>query len=273
MATKPSSNVEVRAYRVDDAAQAYGLSRTTIYKLLSQGRLRAGSSWAEVASFCATRSKNCCGLAEMSPSFQDDAGQRPRARQPRRPAGARAFWQDVPIPKSRDICLLRPPSLPRGERFETLSDAARIDDANIARLLNFRPDLAAEIERCDEEGECASLPISARAARRYRRYFTAELLRIAEERKGPHQTATIYMRAFSAGELEAADLKLELEVLRKTLERSHFKGLILLGGTEVAWLARHNLWILHCHLLAIRVLQADWVVCASHCPMRAPQPH
>ena len=40
LATKPSSNVEVRAYRVDDAAQAYGLSRTTIYKLLSQGRLR-----------------------------------------------------------------------------------------------------------------------------------------------------------------------------------------------------------------------------------------
>ena len=211
-----------------------------------------------------------CGLADMSPSFEDDAGQPPRPRQPRRPAGARAFWQDVPIPKSRDICLLRPPSLPRGERFETLSDAARIDDANIARLLNSRPDLAAEIERCDEEGECASLPISARAALRYRRYFTAELLRIAEERKGPHQTATIYMRAFSAGELEAADLKLELEVLRKTLDRSHFKGLILLGGTEVAWLARHNLWILHCHLLATRVLEADWARLRKSLPDASP---
>jgi hypothetical protein len=174
-------------------------------------------------------------------------------------AGARAFWQDVPIPKSRDICLLRPPSLPRGERFETLTDAAKIDDANIARMLNFRPDLAAEIERCDEEGECASLPISARAARRYRRYFTAELLRIAEEREGPHQIATIYLRAFAASELEAADLKLEHGVLRKALQRSDFEGLILIGGTEIAWLARHNLWILHCHLLAIGVLEADWV--------------
>ena len=171
---------------------------------------------------------------------------------------ARAFWQDVPIPKSRDICLLRPPSLPRGERFETLIDAARIDDANIARLLNFRPDLAAEIERCDEEGECASLPISARAARRYRRYFTAELLRIAEELEGPHQTATIYLRALPPGELEAADLKLAHEALRKTLQRSGFEGSILIGGTEIAWIARHNLWILHCHLLAIGVPQADW---------------
>jgi hypothetical protein len=172
---------------------------------------------------------------------------------------APALWQDVPIPKSRDICLLRPPSLPPGERFEILTDAARIDDANIARLLNFRPDLAAEIERCDEEGECASLPLSARAARRYRRYFTAELLRIAEEREGPHQIPTIYLRAFAASELEAADLKLEHGVLRKTLQRSGFEGSILIGGTEIAWLARHNLWILHCHLLAIGVLQADWV--------------
>ena len=171
---------------------------------------------------------------------------------------APALWQDVPIPKSRDICLLRPPSLPPGERFETLIDATGIDNANIARLLNFRPDLAAEIERCDEEGECATLPISARAARRYRRYFTAELLRIAEEREGPHQTATIYLRAFPAGELEAADLKLGHGVLRKTLQRSGFEGSILIGGTEIAWTTRHNLWILHCHLLAIGVPQADW---------------
>jgi hypothetical protein len=173
-------------------------------------------------------------------------------------AGARAFWRDVPIPKSRDICLLRPPSLPRGERFETLTDAARIDDANIARLLNFRPDLAAEIERCHEEGEFAARPISARAARRYRRYKFAELLRVAEEHEGPHQIPTIYLRAFPAGELGAADLELAHGALRKTLQRSGFQGSILIGGTEIAWLAKQNLWILHSHLLAIGVQQADW---------------
>ena len=41
MATKPISNVEVRAYRVDAAAKAYGLSRTTLYKLLREGRLQS----------------------------------------------------------------------------------------------------------------------------------------------------------------------------------------------------------------------------------------
>ena len=41
MATKPISNVDVRAYRVDDAAKAYGLSRVTLYKLMAEGRLQS----------------------------------------------------------------------------------------------------------------------------------------------------------------------------------------------------------------------------------------
>jgi hypothetical protein len=125
-------------------------------------------------------------------------------------------------------------------------------------LLNLRPDLAAEIERCDEEGESAALPIGARAARRYRRYFTAELLRVAEEHEGPHQIATIFLLAFPAGELEAASLELAHGALRKTLERSGFQGSVLIGGTEIAWLANHDLWILHVHLLAIGARKADW---------------
>ncbi len=58
--------------------------------------------------------------------------------------------------------------------------------------------------------------------------------------------------------MEAAELKLEHGALRKTLQRSGFEGSVLIGGTEIAWLNKHNLWILHCHLLAIGVLQADW---------------
>jgi len=41
LATKPASNIDVRAYRVDAAARAYGLSRTTLYKLLAEGRLQS----------------------------------------------------------------------------------------------------------------------------------------------------------------------------------------------------------------------------------------
>jgi excisionase family DNA binding protein len=41
LATKPTSNIDVRAYRVDTAAKVYGLSRTTLYKLLAKGRLKS----------------------------------------------------------------------------------------------------------------------------------------------------------------------------------------------------------------------------------------
>ena len=36
---KPTSNLDIRAYRVGDAGKAYGLSRTTLYKLMAEGRL------------------------------------------------------------------------------------------------------------------------------------------------------------------------------------------------------------------------------------------
>jgi len=38
---KPASNIDVKAYHVDAAAKAYGLSRTTLYKLLAEGRLKS----------------------------------------------------------------------------------------------------------------------------------------------------------------------------------------------------------------------------------------
>ena len=185
------------------------------------------------------------------------------ARTPLTESGPKAarkpdLWQNVPILKSCDIALLRPPSLPRGKRFETLADAARIDEARIARLLSSRPDLAAEIEQREEDGRLVPSPISARDARRYRRYDTAERLRIAKEYEGLHEIATIYLRAFLAGQLHAADLKLAQAALRKTLQRAGFKGSILIGGTEVAWLAKDGLWILHCHLLAIGVPGDAW---------------
>jgi excisionase family DNA binding protein len=39
--TKRDSGPDVRAYHVDDAAKAYGLSRTTLYKLMAEGRLQS----------------------------------------------------------------------------------------------------------------------------------------------------------------------------------------------------------------------------------------
>ncbi len=170
----------------------------------------------------------------------------------------REFWRNVPIPKSRDIRLLRPATLPRGERFETRCDAMRINATRIEHLMNRRPDIAAMIEHCEGQAAPGSLLACARSARWFRICHTAELLRIAEMFEGPHQIATVYLNAYPAGSLGTADMKLAHGALRKKLQRCGFRGVILVGGTEVAWLAKREKWVLHLHLLAIGVPEDAW---------------
>jgi hypothetical protein len=174
-------------------------------------------------------------------------------------------WRIIGIRRSRDIRQLRPASLPRGERFETFQDALKNNKELVARLSRRVEclDLAAKIERCDAKAAPCSLPCCAICARRYRGYFFAELLRIANAYQGPHQIATIYLRAFSAGNLRAADINSAHESFRAKLRRAKLKDVIpedviLVGGTEVAWLAKYGKWVLHLHLLAIGVSDAAW---------------
>jgi hypothetical protein len=87
------------------------------------------------------------------------------AQTPRNSRRKPELWQKVGIPKSRDLRLLMPESLPKGQRFEAPADVAGVDDLLIAHLLNSRPDLAAEIERREEEGAFTPQPISARDGR------------------------------------------------------------------------------------------------------------
>jgi hypothetical protein len=180
------------------------------------------------------------------------------------------MWMDVKIAASKDIRLLRPSSLPVGTRFETFADAAAIDRQNIARLMARRPDLAAEIESYEIEGTARTSKITARATGRYRIYDTAERLRIAEENEGPQEIATIYLGAFPADQLRAAEMKRAHGALRTKLKRAGFSGTILTGGTEVAWVDKHGLWILHCHLLAIGVPEAAWERLRESLPSAGP---
>jgi hypothetical protein len=182
----------------------------------------------------------------------------------------RPLWFGDAIPPSHYMPLLRPPSLPKGERFETFADATRIDRQNIARLMARRPDLAAEIEKYEIEGTAGTSAITARAASCFRIYDTAERLRIAEENEGPHEIATIYLGAFPADQLRAADMKRAHGALRTKLKRAGFSGTILTGGTEVAWVDKHGLWILHCHLLAIGVPEAAWERLRESLPSAGP---
>jgi hypothetical protein len=187
-----------------------------------------------------------------APNRASNAGN--RKRRPRN----QESWRSVDVAPEHDIRILKPASLPRGKRFETAEDAAEYDAIRIAGLINARPDLAAEIERREERGVIPATPISARDARDFRVADIAERLRIAGEYEGPHEISTIYLGAYPAGLLHSFDLKRAHGSLRKKLARAGFGGAILTGGTEVAWINKHGLWIPHCHILSIGVEKLAW---------------
>ena len=239
--------LKMRARRkAQSGGSSPALSRPTVAQQDSPARKAA---WSIISRGSRTKPKK-----KFPPRSNPAAFAAVRNRRPRSPE----LWRRVEIAPAHDIRLLKPPSLPRGERFETAEDVAEYDAIRIAGLMNARPDLAAEIERREEGVVIPSTPISARDARDFRVADIADRLRIAEEHEGPHEIATIYLGALPAGRLHSFDLRRPHWSLRKKLDRAGFSGAILTGGTEAAWLNKHGLWIPHCHLLGIRVPVQAW---------------
>jgi hypothetical protein len=85
-----------------------------------------------------------------------------------------------------------------------------------------------------------------------------QLRELAASYEGPHMIATIYLDRFPPGQLATANLKRAHDFLRKRFDRAGLKGATFVGGTEPAWQAKHQRWLLHAHLLAIGVTEADW---------------
>jgi hypothetical protein len=102
------------------------------------------------------------------------------------------------------------------------------------------------------------LPVCAICSRQFRIDVFGQLRRLVTSHKGTHEIATIYLDEFPLGELHNADLERAHDFLRQRFNRAGLTGSTLVGGTEVAWQARHRRWLPHVHLLAIRVAEADW---------------
>jgi hypothetical protein len=209
---------------------------------------------ARTARVDSTRPSTAILAHDVSPKFDAVAHAGSRIRRPRTPE----LWRYVAVAPEHDIRLLRPPLLPRGKRFETADDVAEYDAIRVADLMNARPDLATEIERREEEIVIPATPISARDAKMFRVTDTAGRLRIAEAHEGKHKIATIYLGAFPPGQIDLFNMERAHWSLSKKLDRSGFKVARLTGGTEIAWIQKHSLWIPHCHLLAVGVPEQAW---------------
>jgi hypothetical protein len=142
-------------------------------------------------------------------------------------------------------------------RLETVAQAEARNAARIKALSNHAPEIAAEIEACKHDA-LVPLIICAVCSRRFRFPLIRELLRIARSEPGDHQWVTIYLETIPECALPEVNVKRVRDRLRKSLQRSGFAGSILIGGIEVSWLTRDRVWVLHVHLLAIRVPPGAW---------------
>jgi hypothetical protein len=167
-------------------------------------------------------------------------------------------WSDFRLPNTRDIRRLRLQHLPPGERFETRADARRYNAARVSVLATLGSQVVDVIDGCDGASERCFHPGCALCSRDYRISNTSELIGLAHRFRGQHWVATLFLDEIARGHLASVDVKRAHAALRKRLDRSGFRGSVLAGGTEAAWIAQDACWILHVHLLAIGVRPFAW---------------
>lgn len=171
----------------------------------------------------------------MSPSFKDDASQRPRPR-------------------------LDPPLQAPEWRIETLAEAEQRNEKRIDQLLaNGAQGIARAIARCDAtDGKGCGQPACAICSRIYRDAVIPRLSGLAASLGPGCMVSTLYLEHHPPGQLEQANPRRIKDSLRKLLDRSGLNGAVLAGGIEAAWQARHQRWLVHAHLLMHGVDENGW---------------
>lgn len=168
------------------------------------------------------------------------------------------FWLALPDTKF-DISQLRPASLSKSERFETSSDVQALSLRREAKIGKQIPALAGSLRDCRRgRVEVCGSPSCPRCGRLFRLWLTARGLEAFENLNGPSsRIITMYLADVPEGQLASASMQRAHAALRQRLNRAGLCGVLLIGGTEVAYRAKQHEWILHVHLLCLRFKRND----------------
>lgn len=155
------------------------------------------------------------------------------------------FWFDLP-PAGLDIARLRPASLPRGKRFETPADARRESLRSEKELQKAGASALAEYLADCRGGhyDCVKTYCPA-CARRFRRWYTGELLRLYPPETKANIVTILLEKSETLSNLEPRAWH---RTIRHRLAAVGLGDEMVVGGIEVAWRAREKLWVLHAHL-------------------------
>jgi hypothetical protein len=143
-------------------------------------------------------------------------------------------------------------------RLETIAEAEQRNQERSTALVDRLPEIAIALEASNTAVLCG-LIICVLSSRHFRRAFMRKLYKLHNAHPVQHQEyATIYLESIPEGSLATFDIRPAVDRFRKRLDRSGFKGSILAGGIELAWLYRSREWLLHVHVLTIGVPKAAW---------------
>jgi hypothetical protein len=163
------------------------------------------------------------------------------------------FWRRGDPDRQYDIAMLRPRDGPKGARFETVQDARAESERSEQLLKSFSGgsrELAEFLQECrDGDYEC-NHPFCPICARKFRRWFIGELLRVTQG-NGSVRIYTILLEEAPQGginDLDPADFRHQL---RKRLERAGLVNVPVVGGFEIVYKAQRRVWVLHINLVVI----------------------
>lgn len=161
------------------------------------------------------------------------------------------FFRVRPPPRFDPVKLL-PSTLPRGQRFESLTDARLAWAQNRARILKpgFIGEAVSAVDECLAGITACNLPLCPRCARRYRRWAASRILRLLAELNQAFML-TIYDSVYAQGKLHELDLKRLHDRIRKRIRRAGFDQTTVIGGTEASWRQSEASWLVHLHLVVI----------------------
>jgi hypothetical protein len=167
------------------------------------------------------------------------------------------FWVAPPL-KRFDLQILRPETLPKGHRFETIKDCAGYCDRNLSTLSKCGgvAALIYDIERCSDEMPCRQI-LCPHCACLYRRWFSGEALtfaQLAESGGFPMRVLTVLLEQVPNEYLPKVSIDVLHERLRQRLRRAGFTHAI--GGTEADYDPENDTWTVHVHLLAFEWSEA-----------------
>ena len=163
------------------------------------------------------------------------------------------FWDRGNPSPLYDIEVLRPASLPKGKRFETVTDSDQesIRSENLLSSTKGGKSVLREyLQECRDGHYHCYQTFCPRCARTFRRWFIGELLRTTEKRNPVHML-TVLLEAAPSNKIDTLYSNRHRAHLRKRLQDAGLGDIPVIGGFEMIYRAHEKQWILHINLVIV----------------------